>query len=125
MTLRGLHIRKHRNLRGVVVELVVRRELIVPLQLAGIGVESDHGAAVEIVAIAFVAVPVWSRISNTPIGEIQIRIVGTRDPNRGAAMFPRVSVRRPGLVSGFSGTRDGVKAPNFFPSFGVGSEKAA
>ena len=121
-----LHIRKHGNLGGVVVELVVRRELVVPLQLAGIGVERDHGAAVQIVAIAFVAVPVWSWISNTPIGEIQIRIVGTRDPNRGAAMFPRVSVRRPGLVSGFTGTRNGVEAPNFLPGFGiVGGEKAA
>src|SRR5205809_7713239 len=97
-----LHSRNHGNLGGVVVELVVRRELVVPLQFAGIGVESDHGAAVEIVAIAFVAVPVWSRISNTPIDEIQIRIIGTGDPNRRAAMFPRVSVRRPGLVSGFS-----------------------
>ena len=41
-------------------------------------------------------------------------------------MLPRVSVRRPGLVSGFTGTRNGVEAPNFFPGFGiVGGEKAA
>src|SRR5205814_7674027 len=110
----------------LLIVLVVRCYPVVALLLAGTCVERDNGDAVQIVATAFVAVPVWSWISNTPIGEIQIRIVGTRDPNRGAAMLPRVSVRRPGLVSGFTGPRNGVEAPNFLPGFGiVGGEKAA
>jgi hypothetical protein len=43
---------EHRHLRGVVVELVVRRELVVPLQLAGVGVERDDAVAIEVVAEA-------------------------------------------------------------------------
>ena len=54
ITLRGralpLDVGQHRHLRRVVVELVVRRELVVPLQLAGVGVERDDAVAVQVVA---------------------------------------------------------------------------
>ena len=40
------------NLRGVLIELVVRRELVMPLQLAGVRVERDHRGGVEVVARA-------------------------------------------------------------------------
>ena len=37
-----LDVGEYGNLSGVVVHLVVWRELVIPLQLAGVGVERDH-----------------------------------------------------------------------------------
>ena len=78
MTLRGgpascrpSHVGQHRDLHRIVVEIVVRRELVIPFQLAGIGIERDHGIAVEVVAGAVVAVPIGPGIADAPVGQIQ------------------------------------------------------
>ena len=53
-----LDVGEHRHLRRVVVHLVVRRELVVPFQRAGVGVERDDAVAIEVVAQTRAAVPV-------------------------------------------------------------------
>ena len=45
-----LDVGEHRHLHRVVVELVVRRELEMPFQLTGVGVERDDRFAVQVVA---------------------------------------------------------------------------
>src|SRR5262249_22386250 len=102
---------EHGSLRGIPVELVMRRKLVVPLEFAVIGIECDDGAAVKIVAESRGAVPVRAWISRAPVGEIQIGIVRTRHPDRGAAVHPGIAA--PGFVSRFAGTWNGVESPDF------------
>ena len=45
-----VHVREHRHLGRIVVHLVVRSELVIPLELPGIRVQRDHAIAVQIVA---------------------------------------------------------------------------
>src|SRR5438445_9464424 len=83
-----------------------------PLQLSGIGVESQHAARVEIVAGAYVAVHVRSGISGAPVDQVQFRIVGAGDPSGSAAARPGVAA--PGFPSGIVRSGDGVEAPEAF-----------
>ena len=61
-----LDVGEHGHLRGVVVHLVVRRELVMPFQLAGVGVERDHAVGVEVVAEPDVAVACRARDCRFP-----------------------------------------------------------
>ena len=93
------------------------RKLVIPFQLAGIRIERDHGTAIEIVAPALVAVPVRTGISDAPISQVEIRIVGTRHPHGSAPSLPRIA--SPGFVARLARARDGVKSPNFFARFHI------
>ena len=104
-------------MHGIVIEIVVRRELEVPFELAGIGVERDHAIAIEVVAGAMVAIPIGTGIADAPVGEIEIGIVGARDPDGGAAGLPGIA--GPGFVAGFARAGDGVEAPGFLAGRGV------
>ena len=55
-----LRIHQHRRLRGVPVPQIVRRELVVPLQLAGLGIQRQDAVGIQIVARAIVAVNIPS-----------------------------------------------------------------
>ena len=101
---------EHGHLRRVVVELVVRRELVIPLQLAGIGVERDDAVAVQVVAEPHAAVPIRRGVAGAPEREIRLGIVGGRVPDRGAALAPRVA--GPRVVAGLAWRRDRVEAPS-------------
>ena len=95
-----------------------------PLQLACIGVERDHGAAVKIVALARVAIPIRPGIAGSPESEIGFRIVGAGFPDRRAAV--QIRIARPSLIARLSGTGHRVKAPNLFASVRVkGRDEAA
>ena len=102
----------------------MRGELEIPFQLPGIGVKGHHAIAVKVVAAALVAVVVGPRITNTPVGEVVFGIVRASDPNRGAAMLPRIS--RPRLVSRFALAGNCVEPPRFVAGGGVvgGNETA-
>ncbi len=106
-----LDVGEHRHLRRVVVQLVVRRELVVPLQLAGVGVERDDAVAVEVVAKPRRAVPVRRRVAGAEEHEVRLGIVGARVPHADAAGLPRVA--RPGLVARLAGSGNRVEAPDF------------
>src|SRR5260370_32107799 len=76
---------------------VVRRELVIPSELARIGVERDHGIAVKIVTGADACVQSRRRIAYAPIDQVEGRIVGAGDPCAAApALFP---VAGPGLLA--------------------------
>ena len=66
---------------------IVRSELEVPPQLSRPSVERDDAVRVEVVAGAVVAVPIRSGIAGPPIDDVQIGIVGPRDPRRRGATF--------------------------------------
>jgi len=66
---------------------LVRRELVVPLQLAGTRIEGYDGMSVEVVAFAFITVVVGTRISSGPIQEPRFGIVRAGEPRRATAVL--------------------------------------
>ena len=102
-------VHQHRNLRGVVIVLVVLGELEIPFQLARIRIERKQRIAVEIVAgTAFAAIR-RRRIAGGPERGIRRGIIGAGNPCGRAADFPGVAF--PGFVAGFARTGNGVEAP--------------
>ena len=83
-----------------------------PLQNAGIRVQSHHAVAVKIVAAPRVAIPVGPRISNAPVGQVQFRIIRTRNPHRSAARLPRIA--RPRVIAFLTRARNRVEPPDVF-----------
>ena len=84
----------------------MRRELEVPLQLARISVQRDHGTRVEVVSRAHLGVPVGPCIPNAPIRQVQRRVIRTGQPDRPATMLPRIAAPR--LVARFARLGDGL-----------------
>src|SRR5262249_51417993 len=66
-------VSEYRHLHRVVVVAVVRRELEMPLQPAGIRVECDDAVRVKVVAGALTRIPVRAGIADTPVREILFR----------------------------------------------------
>ena len=104
---------QHRHLRRVVVQLVMRRELVVPFQLACIGIERDHAVAVEVVAQARAAIPVGRRIARAPVDQVRSRDRrrrGSRSRRRPSARNRRTRFHAPaspgpGMVWNFQTSR--------------------
>ena len=94
---------------AVVVPDVVRRELEVPLHLAGVGIQGQYRVGVQVVPLAHVAVPVRRGVARRPVEQVGLRVVRAGHPRRGAAVLPGVA--RPGFRPGLAGLRDGVAPP--------------
>ena len=90
--------------------------LVVPLQLAGVGVERDHRVGVEVVAGPLVADP-RPRVAGAPVGQVELRIVRSGDPDRGAAGAPGLA--RPGLAPRLARLRNRVGAPHLLAGVGI------
>src|SRR5438876_11816375 len=85
-----------------------------PLQFAGVGVQCDDGAAIEIVACAIVAIAVGTWISDAPVSQIEVGIIRARHPYGSASVLPCFVICRPRLVTGFAGTGNRIEPPGFF-----------
>src|SRR5439155_26477043 len=89
---------------------VVRRELVVPLQLARIGVERDNGVRVEIVAgIPRAAIPPRVGIAGSPEGQVRLRIIRAGHPDGCASVLPRIA--GPRVMTWLSRLRNGLEPP--------------
>src|SRR5207302_10420797 len=97
---------------------VVRRELVVPDDLARPGPKREHRRRVEVVARPPLRSP-RRGIANAPVHEIELRIVGPRDPGRAAASLPGIVVLRPGFVALLAARRNRVAAPQMLAAPGV------
>jgi hypothetical protein len=119
-----LDIGEHGDLRGIVIHLVMRRELVKPFQLARVGIQREHAIGIQVVAEAAVAVGIGIGIAGAPISEVQVGIVGAGVPDGSAAGLPGVA--GPGFVAGLPGSGDTVEAPDLLPGFDVeGGEEIA
>src|SRR5207302_6965468 len=58
-------------------------------------------------------------IADAPVHEVELRIVGPRDPRRAAASLPGVVVLRPGFVALLAARRNRVAAPQLLAGPGV------
>src|SRR2546430_15475457 len=90
------------------------------LDRAGVDVERDHRAGVEIVARALIAEP-RRGIAGTPEREVRFRIVGAGDPDRAPAALVVIAPRRPGLAARLARRRNGVGLPQRLAGLGVHS----
>ncbi len=70
-------IDQHGNLHSVPIVHVVRNELEMPFQFAGIGIERDGAVGIEVVAGPRIAVPVGRRIAGTPDDQV---LGGSKEP---------------------------------------------
>ena len=95
---------------AIVIPHVVRRELEVPLPLAGGGIDRDHRIGVEVVSLPLVAVPVRARISRRPKQSVRFRVIGAGVPSGSSAGLVRLAP--PGLDTRLTLGRDRVVPPH-------------
>ena len=82
---------QHHRLHGVPVVGIVRRELVIPLQLAGLGFKRDDARRVEVVAQPFFAGEVGTGIADGPVDQIELGIVRAWHPCRAASVLERLA----------------------------------
>src|SRR5579872_2269720 len=102
-------IHQHGNLRGIPIVHVMRHELEIPFQFAGVRVESDRAIRVQVVTPPRVAVPIGRGVSRAPNDKVLLHIERSCHPCRSPACLPRGT--RPGLASRLSRLRYGPEAP--------------
>ena len=108
---------------GVVVEQVVRRELEIPFELAGVRIEREDAIGVEVVARTWTSIEVGRRITGAPEDGVQFRVKRTGHPSGAAAEF--VAFTGPTGGAKFSRTRNRPEAPYFLTAVRiVGGYKA-
>src|SRR6266404_8344923 len=89
----------------------MRRVLMIALDLAGVGVESERRVRVEVVAGPVVGNP-WARVPRTPVGRVRGRIVDPGNPGRPAASF--ISLAFPSVASRLVWRRHRIGFPDAF-----------
>src|SRR5258708_3420175 len=99
---------------------VARNHLVIPFQLARIGVERDVAVGKKVVAGTELGVGPRLGFGNAIDDQIAVRIVRGLGPYRGAAGLPRVPVAGPAFMAKFTGTGNGPEAPFELPGFVVG-----
>ncbi len=97
---------------------VVRGELVVPLKHAGVGIERQQRARIQIVALSIVAIVIRIRVTGTVVNEVQRRVISSRRPD-GAATPEHRFDSRPGLAPPFAGPGNGVESPGAGPGLSV------
>ena len=117
-------IDEHHVLGRIPVVPVVRRELVVPLALAGVGIERDDGIGEEVVAIsAHGAIGHRRRIADRPVERVELGIVGARQPRSAAAGLPAVAFPR--VVAELSRAGNRVEPPQPLAGHIVGVQESA
>ena len=65
----------------------MRRELKMPFELAGVGIEREDAIGVEVVARTNGAVEIRGRIAGAPLQSVEPRVIGAGHPGGAAAVF--------------------------------------
>src|SRR5437867_314867 len=100
------------------------RVLVMPSQLARLGLQREHGIRVEVVPLPFVSVVIRTRVSRGPIEQVRLRVVGPGQPRCAASMQERRAF--PCFRQGLSRRRNGPKTPHSFAVLGsVGGKETA
>ncbi len=113
-------VHQNRRLGRIPVVRVVRIDLVVPRHLAGVDVDRDDRAGVQIVARAARRIGVGRRrIAGAEDIEMRFRIVGAGDPHVAGAVLRAVEAA-PGIEARVAGLhRHGVEDPLHVAGFGI------
>src|SRR5262249_32164636 len=113
-----LQIGKHELVGSVHVVDVVRRELVIAGNLAGLWAYCEYRRGVEAVAAFTRPRVIRLRVAGPPIDKVEVGIVGAGAPGRAAAMLPGVIVG-PGLRARLALRPDRVAAPELLAGLRV------
>src|SRR5215831_744404 len=91
-----------------------------PFDLAVVGGDCEHARGPFVVAWAIFRVPIGAGIADALVESISFGIVSGCLPNRRSAVLPAFLAVLPGLVTGFAGTRNGVRAPGRLAGVEIG-----
>ena len=109
---------QHGRLRGVPLVCVVRRHLIGPHHLAGVGVQRHDRAGPQIVARPALTRQHRLRIAGPDVIEVQLGIVRAGQP-RHAAAARHLVLAGPRFGAGLTRTRRRVPAPHHLSALGI------
>src|SRR5262245_30884347 len=102
----------------------MRRELVVPPPPPRLRIEREHGGTVQIVAFALITVVIGTGVARGPVEQLRLRVVGPRQPRRGAPMRDRAA--NPRLRPRFARRGHRPEPPDAFARRGaVGVEKSS
>src|SRR5437867_2510818 len=102
----------------------MRRKLVVPFHLSGVGVQRNNGAGIKIVSRTRIAIPVRAGVTGSPIHEIEFGIVAAGRPDGATAVLPRFPA--PCFMTWFARFGDHVEPPFLVACFRVeGSDVTA
>src|SRR5712675_3495495 len=87
----------------------MRRELKMPLQLSGVGIQREHTIGVEIIAGPRAAIEIRRRITRAPVQRVEFGVVRSRHP--GGAAATQIRIAWPTFRAGLAGPRYGPEAP--------------
>ena len=90
-----LELERDELVDAVEVPAVMRRGLVVPFDLAVVGIDRQRRGGVEIVARSDPAVP-WGRLAGAEEQEVELRVIGAAEPGGPPAALPQIA--RPGGV---------------------------
>jgi len=118
-------IHQDRRLHGVPIMQVMRCELEMPAQFAGLQVDRQNAISVEIVAFTDVAVRIGKWIAGGPVQQSVLRIIGAGQPSGSATQIERGGIA-PCFRTRLSRARNGPEAPRQFSrGHFVGGDKSA
>src|SRR5579859_126521 len=116
-------VNKHALEGGVEIPDIVRDLLVIPLELAGIGIERDDAVGVEVGAFAGIAIEISRGIADAPIEQIQLGIIRAGEPGGASARFPAIA--GPGLVAFLARGGNGPETPGAAAGVDVESREIA
>ena len=119
-------VAEHRDLRRIPVVNVVRGELVMPLEHAGVGIERQERAGVQIVALSIVAIVIRIRVAGAVVDEVQRRVQAlprraralARGPDGASTPEHRFDAG-PSLAPPLARPGNGVEPPSAGPGLGV------
>src|ERR1700687_2420924 len=79
----GIH--ENGSFRGVIVKKIVGRELEIPFEFAGLGIQGEYAIGIEIIAGPRPAIEIRSWVAGSPVQRIEFGIVGAGHPGGAAA----------------------------------------
>ena len=82
-----IRIDQHGHFLCIPVVNVVRRELVIPLELTGLCFQRQDRIAIQVVAFAIIAIVVGAGVAGSPVHKVKLRIVSAGHPRRARAML--------------------------------------
>ncbi len=114
-----LQVKQNHWIGGVIVPEIMVDFLEVPSIFSGRDLDGQDGGGEEVVTGPDAPVEIWTRIAGREVEQPQFRIYGRCVPDRRPALFPRLRVLGPAVMTHLARTGYGVKSPHLLAVFGI------